>query len=82
MLKAMRLVVKSNVKTSATNYIHATTHIQVKPIFMQALMIWFDSLKVWILSGSALQGMPNENIATPFTFLYDALRTISKNRIF
>ena len=36
----MQLVIKSNAKTSVTTYIHATTYVQVKPIFTQALMIW------------------------------------------
>ena len=30
----------SNVKTSVTTYIHATTYIHVKPIFTQVLIIW------------------------------------------
>ena len=38
----MQLVIKSNAKTSVTTYIHATTYIQVKPIFTQALMIWLQ----------------------------------------
>ena len=38
----MQLVIKSNIKTSVTTYIHATTYIHVKPIFTQALMIWLQ----------------------------------------
>ena len=44
-LKAIQLVIKSNVKTSVTTYIHATTYIHVKPIFTQALMVWLEWLK-------------------------------------
>ena len=40
LLKAMQLVIESNVKTSVITYIHATTYIHVKPAFTQALMIW------------------------------------------
>ena len=36
----MQLVIKSNVKTSVTTYIHATTNIHIKHRFTQALMIW------------------------------------------
>ena len=37
----MQLVIKRNVKTSVTTYIHATTYIHVKPILTQAL-IWLE----------------------------------------
>ena len=40
----MQLVIKSNIKTSVTTYIHATTYIHVKPIFTQALMIWLETI--------------------------------------
>ena len=43
-MNLMQLVIKRNLKTSATTDIHATTYIHVKPIFMQALMIWLDFL--------------------------------------
>ena len=56
-LVILTFVIKSNVKTSVmlehvTTYIHATTHIHIKPIFTQALMIWLTLSEARVFSMS------------------------------